>query len=137
MLPPWDSALEDNYQHVQNTIFISDCHTQDSTDWTQRHAGHLLAKARAGTSQAEQPQTTVIKTPFQKHSIKHCTKAAKNQERGQDPPPPCSTSPDPKSNTCSGKNGCNYLFWVPLKVPSHISFCSWLRVVPQPVTAVS
>lgn len=129
------STLEDSYQHVQNTIVISDGHTADSTDWAHRHGGHLLAKVRAGPSQAEQLQTTVIKSPFQKHSIKHCTKAAKNQERGQDPPSPCSSSPNPKSTTCSRKKGSNYLFWFPLKIPSHISFCSWLRVVPQPVTA--
>lgn len=32
---------------------------------------------------------------------------------------------------------CNYLFWVPLEVPSHGSFSSWLRVVSRPMQCSS
>ena len=135
-LLPWDSLWTSN-QQVQNPSFLSDCHAQDSTDWTHRHAGHLLAKVRAGTSQAEQPQTKVIKTPFQKHSIKLLYQSS--QEPGERPglPIPLLLQPKPQLTACSRKNGCNYLFWVPSKIPSHTSFCSWLRVVPQPMTAQS
>lgn len=70
---------------------------QDSTDWTHRLVGHLLAKVRAGTSQTE---TTATRTPFQKHSTRQDDASHQMRTRREraEFPNPLLLKPKPQNN---------------------------------------